>query len=101
MRRPRPKLSCIVHRSLCGSFCRQLRRSRSDVIAQEPDLLPNYIKKSTSKLFLTVIFAKVIQFLIMRGVYDMPYFSGKELGISKAMIIFGLKKIEGKKLGPL
>ena len=37
----------------------------------------------------------------MRGVYDMPYFSGKELGIFKAMIIFGLKKIEGKKLGPL
>ena len=45
MCRPRPKLSCIVHRSLCGSFCRQLRISRSDVIAQEPNLLPHYIKK--------------------------------------------------------
>ena len=37
----------------------------------------------------------------MRGVYDVPYISGKELGISNEVIFFGLKKIEGKKLDPL
>ena len=43
-----------------------------------------------------------MHFSIMRGVYDMPYFSGKELGISNDVIFFfWFKKIEGKKLGPL
>ena len=60
MCRTRPKLACIVHRSPGASFCRQLRRSRSDVIAQEPNLLPHYIKKTHQNNFSWSFFAKVM-----------------------------------------
>ena len=101
MCRTRPKLACIVHRSPGASFCRQLRRSRSDVIAQEPNLLPHYIKKTHQNNFPQSFFCKSNTVFNYETSIWLVILFWQGIGHFYRDDLFFVRKIEGKKLGPL